>query len=152
LISSFRPAVFENIHVLLARISIDASGIVTIALPDLFADLATESVSISKELHAQGASQYVYRVCFLHPSHRVCAEKTQGLYNNQLYAFKRFKDVGSGKDTVSLKQNHDEILMEAKRLAQLGWFHAEFVRRAEAGSVDIEGICGLFGFVRLSLS
>jgi hypothetical protein len=64
---------------------------------------------------------------------------------------RRLKDVGSGKDTASLKQNHDEILMEVKRLAQLSWFHAEFLRRAEAGSVDIEGICGLLGFVHLSL-
>ncbi|KAJ7349830.1 hypothetical protein DFH08DRAFT_807169 [Mycena albidolilacea] len=48
----------------------------------------------------------------------------EGLFKGQPYAFKRFKDVGLGKDTV-------------QRL-QLGWFYAEFERRAKLGNIQIE--------------
>ncbi|KAJ7759979.1 kinase-like domain-containing protein, partial [Mycena metata] len=55
-----------------------------------------------------------------------------------LYAFKRFKDVGLGKDTVSVDQNRAELILEAQRLVQLGWFYSEFERRARSGNVQIE--------------
>ncbi|KAJ7109057.1 kinase-like domain-containing protein, partial [Mycena crocata] len=58
----------------------------------------------------------------------------------QLYAFKRFKDVGLGKDIVSLNQNCTELVLEIQRLVQLGWLYAEFERRAKSGNVQIEAL------------
>ncbi|KAJ7789892.1 hypothetical protein B0H14DRAFT_3502355 [Mycena olivaceomarginata] len=65
----------------------------------------------------------------------------EGLFKGQLYAFKRFKDVGLGKDIVSLDQNRTELILEVQRLVQLGWFYAEFERRANSGNVQIEALC-----------
>ncbi|KAJ7688107.1 hypothetical protein B0H17DRAFT_1135763 [Mycena rosella] len=55
--------------------------------------------------------------------------------------FNLHPDVGLGKDIVSLDQNHTEVTLEAKRLVQLGWFYAEFERRAKSGNIQIEGKC-----------
>ncbi|KAJ7759977.1 hypothetical protein B0H16DRAFT_1720202 [Mycena metata] len=59
LTSSFRPSVFEEIQVLFAKIAVDSEGKVTIALPDMNEAQDTETVSISKDLYAQGEAQYV---------------------------------------------------------------------------------------------
>ncbi|KAJ7183903.1 hypothetical protein C8R46DRAFT_1186763 [Mycena filopes] len=101
LTSSFRPSVFEEVQVAFAKIAVDSDGKVTIALPDINEVQEFETVAISKDLHAQGEAQYVYK----------------GLYKGQLYAFKRFK-----------------------RLVQLGWFYAQFERRAKEVNVQIESL------------
>ncbi|KAJ7896422.1 hypothetical protein B0H14DRAFT_2558320 [Mycena olivaceomarginata] len=61
-----------------------------------------------------------------------------GLFKDQLYAFKRFKDVGLGKDIVLLDQNRTELILEVQWLVQLGWFYAKFERRAKSGKVQIK--------------
>lgn len=67
LTSSFRPSVFEEVQVLFAKIAVDSEGKVTIALPDINNEgQKTETLSISKDLHVQGDSQYIYKAS-LHP-------------------------------------------------------------------------------------
>ncbi|KAJ7790816.1 hypothetical protein B0H14DRAFT_2625639 [Mycena olivaceomarginata] len=61
-----------------------------------------------------------------------------GLFKDQLYAFKHFKDVGLGKDIVLLDQNRTELILEVQWLVQLGWFYAKFERRAKSGKVQIK--------------
>ncbi|KAJ7360770.1 hypothetical protein DFH08DRAFT_951423 [Mycena albidolilacea] len=71
------PSIFEEVQVLFAQIAIDSEGKVMIMLPNINnKGQKTETLSISKDLHVQGDSQYVY-----------------GLFKGQLYAFKHFKDV-----------------------------------------------------------
>ncbi|KAJ7641567.1 hypothetical protein FB45DRAFT_1022309 [Roridomyces roridus] len=122
LTSSFRPNIFQDIQVLFAKSAVDAKGQVTIGVPDMNAEQPTEPVSISTEILSQGESQYVYK----------------GLYKGQLYAFKRFKNVGEGKNNVSLTQNQDQVVLEAKRLLRLGWFNSSFEMCAQECNVAIE--------------
>jgi hypothetical protein len=65
--SSFQLGVFEEVQVLFAKIAVDSEGKVMIVLPDINNEgQKTETLSILKDLHAQGNSQYIYKAS-LHP-------------------------------------------------------------------------------------
>ncbi|KAJ7667018.1 hypothetical protein B0H17DRAFT_1210511 [Mycena rosella] len=127
LTSLFRPSIFEEVQVLFAKIAVDSEGTVTIALPDINEGRETETVSMSKDQYAQGDSQYIYKASL----HSLACSKAN-------FTLSSVSSVGLGKDIVLLDQNRTEVILEGKRLVQLGWFYAEFERRAKSGKVQIE--------------
>ncbi|KAF8184633.1 hypothetical protein K438DRAFT_1766320 [Mycena galopus ATCC 62051] len=67
-------------------------------------------------------SQYVYK----------------GIFRQEPWAFKKFFNIGNGRNQVTLLENREELHKEAARLHQIGWFLSAFHERAQEAHLDID--------------
>ncbi|KAJ7307725.1 kinase-like domain-containing protein [Mycena albidolilacea] len=123
--SQFRPVVtYTDIVVASATIKVDdEAGVVSKTYPDLGdPELVVEKCEIAQELVGKGMSQYVYK----------------GIFHKEPCTFKRFFNIGNGRDQVTLVENREELYKEAARLHQMGWFLSAFLERAQEAHINID--------------
>ncbi|KAF7325457.1 Kinase-like protein [Mycena kentingensis (nom. inval.)] len=124
LTSNFRPSgSLEDIEIMFSSIDISKEGNVTFTHPQVDdPGLETIKCQLGVAAIAKGTSQKVYK----------------GLIDEKTYAFKRFYNVGSGKDSVTINENKDEVSNEAARLARTAFCLSEFLKHAEDEKVDVD--------------
>ncbi|KAJ7474554.1 kinase-like domain-containing protein [Mycena galericulata] len=117
---------FSKVSFIFAGITVGDDGVVTIAWPEVQDGAGIKAASSTCLLQDapfdHGKTKQVYKV----------------ILDGFPWVAKRFYDVGIGEEQVGIQDNHDEVVKEATRLSQVGYFLARFVAEAKKQGVDIE--------------